>query len=132
MTNQTFVGATLDYAPIEQILPAITPTFREFIVLKHEAKAKAVLEQNTDARCDIYAVGATFYHLLTNCVPVDSTKRTLEIWEGNEDPLPNPCEIKSGDFRRQFRRGLLKALEIERENRFSSAIEMQEALKTAL
>jgi serine/threonine protein kinase len=131
LTNQTFVGATLDYAPIEQILPAITPTFREFIVLKHHQKASAILSQNTDARCDIYAVGATFYHLLTNRTPVDSAKRSLEIWEGNPDPLPNPGEINA-DIPPPISAWLLKALEIERENRFASAIEMQKALQIAI
>lgn len=131
ITNQTFVGATLEYAPIEQILPAITPTFREFIVLKHSEKAKAVLNQNTDARCDLYAVGATFYHLLTTRAPVDSAKRTLEIWEGNRDPLPNPAEINA-EIPPPISAWLLKALEIEREDRFSSAIEMQKALQAAV
>ncbi|MBS1794309.1 MAG: serine/threonine protein kinase [Acidobacteria bacterium] len=131
MTNQTFVGATLDYAPIEQLLPAMPRTFREFIVLKHSAKANAVLNQNTDARCDIYAVGATFYHLLTNCVPVDSAKRALEVWEGNNDPLPNPSELNAG-LPPAVSAWLMKALEIEREDRFSSALEMQQALQTAL
>jgi len=130
-TNQTFVGATLEYAPIEQILPAITPTFREFIVLKHGAKATAVLNQNTDARCDIYAVGATFYHLLTGHIPLDSAKRTLEVWEDNKDPLINPSELNSG-IPPAIWAWILKALEIERENRFDSAIEMQKALQTAI
>jgi len=130
-TNHTFVGATLNYSPIEQILPAITPTFREFIVLKHREKAKTILSQNTDARCDLYAVGATFYHLLTNQIPVDSAKRSLEIWEGNKDPLIHPLEINSDlpPFISDF---LLKALEIERENRFTSALEMQETLQSML
>ena len=38
-TNQTFVGATLDYSPIEQILRVINATFREFIILKHRKSA---------------------------------------------------------------------------------------------
>ena len=81
--------------------------------------------------CDIYAVSATFYHLLTNRTPVDSTKRSLEIWEGNADPLPNPCEINA-EIPPIISAWLLKALEIERDNRFSSALEMHEALKRAM
>jgi serine/threonine protein kinase len=131
MTNHTFVGATLNYAPIEQILPAITATFREFIILKHNDKAQLVLNQNTNAQCDIYAVGATFYHLLTNRTPVDAAKRSLEIWEGNADPLPNPSELNP-EIPLSISAFLLKAMEIERENRFSTALEMQEALQTAI
>lgn len=131
VTNQTFVAATLEYAPIEQILPAIAPTFREFIILKHSEKANAVLNQTTDARCDIYAVGATFYHLLTAHIPIGSAKRSLEIWEGNADPLPKPREINE-EIPLTISAWLMKAMEIARDNRFSSALEMQKALQTAI
>ncbi len=131
ITNQTFVGATLDYSPIEQILRVIDATFREFIILKHKEKAEKVLQQFTDARCDIYALGATFYHLLTNHLPIESTKRTLAIWENTEDPLPNPSELNP-EIPPSISACLLKAMEIERAHRFSSANEMREALQTAI
>ena len=35
-------------------------------------------EAHTDARADIYAFGATLYHLLTNEPPVDARKRFLQ------------------------------------------------------
>jgi serine/threonine protein kinase len=130
-TKQTFVGATLHYSPIEQILRVIDPTFREFILLKHEEKAQKVLNQDTDARCDIYALGGTFYHLLTNHAPVEATKRTLNVWEGKTDPLVNPSEfnplLSSG-----ISNLLIKALAIERKNRFSSALEMRKALRSVI
>ncbi len=131
ITNQTFVGATLDYSPIEQILRVIDATFREFIILKHKEKAENVLSQYTDVRCDIYALGATFYHLLTNHLPEDATRRTLAIWEGKEDPLPNPSQLNP-KIPSSISACLLKAMGIERENRYSSAIEMQEALQKAI
>ena len=131
VTNQTFVGATLNYSPIEQILCVIDPTFREFIILKHKAEAEKVLNQETDSSCDIYALGATFYHLLTNRLPTDSTKRTLEIWEGKADPLPNPSELNP-EIPPSISACLLKAMEVERGNRFASAIEMQTALQTLM
>lgn len=131
ITNQTFVGATLNYSPIEQILRVIDPTFREFIILKHEKEAEKILNQNTDARCDIYALGATFYHLLTNHPPMDVVKRTLAIWEGKSDLLPNPSEFNP-DIPPSISACLLKAMAVKREDRFSSAAEMQEALQQAI
>ena len=130
-TNQTFVGATLNYSPIEQILRVIDPTFREFIILKHQKEAEKILNQNTDARCDIYALGATFYHLLTNHPPMDVVKRTLAIWEGKTDPLPNPSKFNP-EISPSISACLLKAMAVERENRFASAIEMQKALEKAI
>lgn len=131
ITNQTFVGATLDYSPIEQILRVIDAAFREFILLKHKEKAEKILNQYTDARCDIYAVGATVYHLLTNRLPESATKRTLAVWENKEDPLPNPSQLNA-EIPPQVSDCLLKAMEIERKNRFSSALEMQKVLQTAI
>jgi serine/threonine protein kinase len=130
-TNQTFVGATLNYSPIEQILPAISDTFREFIILKHEKKAKAVLKQATNARCDLYSLGATVYHLLTNRAPIDSAKRSLEIWEGNQDPLINPLELNP-HIPQTISAWLLKAMQIEHTDRFDSANEMREVLHRAI
>lgn len=130
-TKHTFVGATLNYSPIEQILRVIDPTFRELLLLKHQEKAEAVLSQDTDPRCDIYALGGTFYHLLTNVVPIDATKRTLEIWEGKSDPLPNPSALNPL-IPITISNCLLKALAIERDQRYSSALEMQKALKIAM
>lgn len=131
ITHHTFIGATLNYSPIEQLLRAIDPTFREFIILKHREKAEEVLAQITDARCDLFAVGATFYHLLTNQYPTDVTKRTLDLWEGNDDPLPAPSTLNP-EIAPSIDAFLLKAMEVERDRRFSSAAEMQAALKDAV
>lgn len=128
ITQMTFVGATLDYSPIEQILRVIDPMFRELILLKHKEEAERILAQDTDSRCDIFALGATFYHLLTNYPPVDIKKRTLETWEGKGDPLPNPSEINS-ELTTAISDWLIKAMAIERDDRFSSATEMRKVLK---
>ena len=129
-SSQTFMGATLDYSPIEQILRVIDPTYREFILLKYRAEAEAILAQNTDGRSDIYSLGATFYHLLTGEQPVDSPKRALELWSGNGDPLVNPS-VLNPNIPPKISECLLKAMETDRENRFSTATEMQSALKNA-
>jgi|GEM_PF-4806738 len=128
ISNHTFLAATLNYAPIEQVLRVIAPTFREFILLKHRDEAEKFIEQDTDARCDIFGVGATFYHLLTNQMPVDVTERALGIWEKGADKLAIPSEINP-EIPPGVSEWLLKAMAFERENRFTSASEMQEALQ---
>ena len=131
ITQMTFIGATLSYSPIEQIIRVIDPMFRELILLQHREKAEKVLSQNTDSRCDIFAIGATFYHLLTNRPPVDVTKRALESWEGKGDPLPNPTKLNP-DLPASISDWLLKSMAIEREERFASAVEMRKSLHAAI
>lgn len=127
LTQHTFLGATLNYSPIEQVLRVIEPTFREFIFLKHREKGEKIINQDTDARCDIFALGSTFYHLLTNKNPLDVTKRALGIWEKGVDELENPFTINP-DIPMGVSSWLLQAMAFQREDRFSSAKEMQEAL----
>lgn len=131
LTGQTFVGATMDYSPVEQILRAIDPTFREYIMLRHRDKAERVLGQTTDARCDLFSLGATFYHLLTAQPPADAVKRMLESWEGRPDPLANPSTVNVA-IPPAISSILLKAMAIDRDERFSSALEMQAALDGAV
>ncbi|MCY7347132.1 MAG: hypothetical protein LH614_13030 [Pyrinomonadaceae bacterium] len=69
--------------------------------------------------------------MLTNQPPMDVVKRTLAIWEGKTDPLPNPSKFNP-EISSSISACLLRAMEVERENRFSSAIEMQEAIQKAV
>jgi formylglycine-generating enzyme required for sulfatase activity/predicted Ser/Thr protein kinase len=64
MTSRSMQGYTPVYSPLEQILG-----------------------QGTEPRSDLYALGATLYHLLTNTVPADSPTRYAQLEEGKPDPL---------------------------------------------
>lgn len=128
ITDQTFIAATLNYSPIEQMLRVIDPTFLAVITHKYNAQVEPILQQGADFRSDIYALGATLYNLLTNIAPVEAVKRAVEVWDGNPDPLKHPGSVNEkipldlSDF-------LLKAMQISRDHRFSSAKEMRSALK---
>jgi len=131
INNQTFVAATLNYSPLEQIFRVLDPVFREVLTQRFEARLQAVILQNADARSDLYALGATVYHLLTGVLPIDALKRTLEVWSNKPDPLMHPTSLNS-HIPPEISNVLLKAMELNHEKSYVSAIEMQQALQSAL
>jgi serine/threonine protein kinase len=131
INNQTFVAATLNYSPLEQIFRVLDPVFREVLTQRFEARLQSVILQNADARSDLYALGATVYHLLTGVLPIDALKRTLEVWSNKPDPLTHPTTLNS-HVPPEISNVLLKAMELDHDKRYASALEMQQALNKAM
>lgn len=119
--------AALNYLSFEQVLHVVDPTFREFILMKHRGRAERVLKQSCDVRSDIYMLGATLYYLLTNRPATDIVKRTIDTWEGAADPLPNPSNLNPS-IPPAVAKCLLKALAIDRDDRYASAAAMRSSL----
>ena len=127
ITNATMVAATLHYSPSEQLLRVIDPITRDALQMIYGEKMEHILEQNADLRSDIYSLAATLYHLLTNKPPTDSLKRTIEFWRENPDNLIPPHQINPA-IPPEISEWLIKAMEIDRDKRYSSAHEMRKAL----
>src|SRR5215813_11668433 len=102
--DNSIFGYTRRYAPLEQIQ-----------------------DQGTSAQSDIYALGATLYHLLTGIKPADAVARAAAIANNLEDPLRPANEIHDAV-------GLELALILDRamaqnpSDRYASAREFREAL----
>lgn len=79
----------------------------------------------TDQRSDIYALGATFYFTLTGRVPPEAIERIT----GKSDKLIPPRNINP-TIPPFLEKLILKAMNINREERFSSIEEMIRALQT--
>jgi hypothetical protein len=106
-TAASIFGYTPNYAPLEQIQGL-----------------------GTDARSDLYALGATLYHLMTGVKPPDALTRAAALVNAQPDPLvrasvANPSVPPGID---QF---LAKAMAQNRDQRHSSAAEMRKDLHAA-
>jgi serine/threonine protein kinase len=90
--------------------------------------AYAPLEQfagshdHTDARSDIYALGATLYHLLTNLYPPAVHDRMLQ-----SETLTPPRHLNP-NLSENTEQVILKAMEIYPDDRYQTAEEMRRAL----
>jgi len=130
VTNQTSVTATLPYLPLEQLLQTADLTSEED-KKNHGANLEKASKQATDARSDVYSLGATLYHLITAQLPVDALERSLGVWAGEFDSLPQSNELDPA-IPVEVSDVLAKAMELESEKRFGSAMEMRQALQTAV
>lgn len=104
-SSQAFYGYTRHYAPLEQIQ-----------------------DQRTDPRSDIYALGATLYHLLTGIKPPDAMVRAAAVVNSGTDPLV-PAHLIHPAVGPQIAAVLEKALAQQPGDRYADAGEFRQALR---
>ncbi len=81
--------------------------------------------QGTDARSDIYALGATLYTLLTGQVPPEAVERAI----GTDDLIP--LEILNTDVSAEIQNVIDKAMAIKADDRYQGAQAFKDALLRA-
>lgn len=126
-TSHSILGYSLAYAPLEQMLK-VGQQWIDMLNVNHAAEVAEIQNKGTDARSDLYSLGATLLHLLTNRMPPNAPTRALSVWSGRPDPIESlfdqniPAAV-AGVLRR--------ALALKLDDRFHSAAEMQRALDEA-
>lgn len=103
-TAASIFGYTPNYAPLEQIQGL-----------------------GTDARSDLYALGATLYHLMTGVKPPDALTRAAALVNGQPDPLA-PASVANPAVAPAIDQFLAKSMAQNRDQRYSSAAEMRKGL----
>jgi serine/threonine protein kinase len=96
----------------------------------HFASMEQIRGTGTDARSDLYSLSATLYQLLTNTVPADALTRADALLGGAKDPIIPLNEINSA-ISPAISAVILKGTELRQDQRFTSAAEMQKALRRA-
>lgn len=106
-TSASIFGYTPNYAPLEQVQGL-----------------------GTDARSDIYSLGATLYHLLTNVKPPDALTRAGALVNGQPDPLIAAHNV-APDVGAAVAGALGIAMSQKRDDRYPSATAMRAGLRAA-
>jgi len=102
--DNSIAGYTRRYAPLEQIQ-----------------------DQGTTPQSDIYALGATLYHLLTGIKPADAVIREAALINSMPDPLRPANEVHAA-VGPELAEVLTKAMAQKAEDRYATASEFREAL----
>src|SRR5882672_6346634 len=102
--SASIFGYTPNYAPLEQVQGL-----------------------GTDTRCDLYALAATLYHLVTGVKPPDALTRAASLVNGEADPLLFASQVNPA-VQPAFAEVLRRALAQNRDQRYASAAEMRKAL----
>ncbi len=107
---------------------SLTASRAFFGYTKHYAPLEQIQDQRTDPRSDIYALGATLYHLLTGVKPPDAMVRATALINSEPDPLKSADQVHPAVGSRIA--GILnKAMAQRSEDRFATAAEFREALR---
>lgn len=131
VTGTSSGSSPIAFSPLEQIWSGLDAASQKVIISKYDDASERTLKQDLDARSDLFSLGATLYKLVTGRTPTDALERSIEMIEGNPDPLVPPNKV---DPKIPFEISdvIMKAMEIKREYRFDSAAIMRQVLKTAL
>lgn len=103
-SSQSIFGYTRRYSPPEQIR-----------------------DLGTTPLSDIYALGATLYHLLTGVKPPDSLERAAAVGNAEPDPLSRADQLNPA-IEPEFSSILNRAMALNPSDRFESASEFRKAL----
>lgn len=94
---KSIAGYTPNYSPLEQILRADKQaseyTAIDSLSIRNAEEVERILQSASTVRSDLYALGTTLYHLMTNEIPCSAVRRALYIWNGQQDPLRAAHEV---------------------------------------
>lgn len=88
------------------------------------APPEQISGEGTTAASDLYSLGATMYHLLTNITPVDAHQRELKLLKTGRDPLRPLTEVRR-DVPSRLAEMLTQSLQLDPRERPASAAAMR-------
>jgi len=129
-TDRSGAGYTPHYSPLEQMLRSGSHWSEGLSIVDLEA-VERISQQATDGRADLYALGATLYHLMTGVIPPDAATRALCVWTGKPDGL-RPAHEHNSQVPPAVSDALRQTMALERNDRPATARDLRRMLREAI
>jgi len=113
-------GIVTHQSQVSQSIRGYTPNY---------ASLEQIRGTGTDARSDIYSIGATMYHLLTGEMPQDALTRIAAILMSQPDPLKSISSMNP-EVPAPIAQVIEKAMAPHPDQRYSSSAAMRQALRS--
>jgi serine/threonine protein kinase len=113
-------GIVTHQSQVSQSIRGYTPNY---------ASLEQIRGTGTDARSDIYSIGATMYHLLTGEMPQDALTRIAAILMSQPDPLKSIASMNP-EVPAPVAQVIEKSIAPHPDQRYSSAAAMRQALRS--
>jgi serine/threonine protein kinase len=113
-------GIVTHQSQVSQSIRGYTPNY---------ASLEQIRGTGTDARSDIYSIGATMYHLLTGEMPQDALTRIAAILMSQPDPLKSIASMNP-EVPAAIAQVIEKSMAPHPDQRYSSAAAMRQALRS--
>jgi serine/threonine protein kinase len=113
-------GIVTHQSQVSQSIRGYTPNY---------ASLEQIRGTGTDARSDIYSIGATMYHLLTGEMPQDALTRIAAILMSQPDPLKSITSMNP-EVPAPIAQVIEKSMAPHPDQRYSSAAAMRQALRS--
>ncbi len=106
-------------------------TWKRLAGTPHYMSPEQCREEEYDERTDIYSLGATYYALLTGCMPYAGSIPLRIMFEHCSAPVPDPCK-RDREIPTACAEIVIRAMAKKRADRYDSARDMQKALRKIL
>src|SRR6266498_4257 len=113
-------GIVTHQSQVSQSIRGYTPNY---------ASLEQIRGTGTDARSDLYSIGATMYHLLTGEMPQDALTRIAAILMSQPDPLKSITSMNP-EVPAPVAQVIEKAMAAHPDQRYGSAAAMRQALRS--
>ncbi len=121
----------LDFGLVKGTVEQMTATGSVAAFTRAYAPYEQIAGKGTDARADLYSLGATLYHLLTGQPPLDAMWRVDAMLNHNADPLA-PAAGRNPSVPEPISLTIASAMQLRREHRPESAAALREYLHAAV